>query len=137
VLECWSGFRWGEEGGQGPGEAPPSEGEKPDKSPEIAPKSTAKTEKQLESGRLPEATVPSTPAQPYPLQNASNTPTVPSDGQGNGHTVWPRAISDSPEDRQEPPPGAVFAKVVIREVWPPALGPPGDDVFDIDSEWQQ
>jgi hypothetical protein len=22
--------------------------------------------------------------------------------------------------------------VFIREVWPPALGPPGDDVFDID-----
>jgi hypothetical protein len=36
-----------------------------------------------------------------------------------------------------PPPGAVFAKVEIREVWPPALGPPGDDVFDIDPEWRR
>jgi hypothetical protein len=50
---------------------------------------------------------------------------------GNGQTVWPRAISDSPEDRQEPPPGAVFAKVEIREVWPPGLGPPDDNIFDL------
>jgi hypothetical protein len=56
---------------------------------------------------------------------------------GNGPTVWPRAISNSPEDRHEPPPGAVFAKVEIREVWPPGLGPPGDDVFDLDWRWRQ
>jgi Protein of unknown function (DUF3631)/Bifunctional DNA primase/polymerase, N-terminal len=73
--------------------------------------------------------------------------TVPSDYEAvleeqatssNGHTVWPRAISNSPEDRQEPPPDEVFAKVVIREIWPPALGPEGDDVFDLaPPRWRQ
>jgi hypothetical protein len=38
---------------------------------------------------------------------------------------------------QKPPPGAVFAKVTVREVWPPGLGPPGDDVFDLDPRWRQ
>jgi hypothetical protein len=56
----------------------------------------------------------------------------------NGSTIWPRAISTGPERRQEPTPGAVFARVEIREVWPPALGPDGDDVFDIDpGGWRQ
>jgi Protein of unknown function (DUF3631) len=67
-----------------------------------------------------------TQAQGYPSENVSNTPTPsqasPSDG-GNGQTGL---------DRQEPPPEAVSAKVSIREVWPPALGPPGDDVFDLE-----
>jgi hypothetical protein len=36
------------------------------------------------------------------------------------------------------PPGAVFAKVVVREIWPPALGPEGDDMFDIaPPRWRQ
>jgi energy-coupling factor transporter ATP-binding protein EcfA2 len=51
-------------------------------------------------------------------------------------TIWPRAISTSPEDRRDEP-GQVFARVTIREVWPPALGPPGDDVFDLDPRWRQ
>jgi hypothetical protein len=71
----------------------------------------------------PEKSDGATPAL-LPPGSLSNTPTPPSDG-GNGQTVWPRAISNSPNDRQEPPSGAVFAKVEIREVWPPALGPPG------------
>jgi Protein of unknown function (DUF3631) len=29
------------------------------------------------------------------------------------------------------------ATVWLKEVWPPALGPPGDDVFDIESGWRQ
>jgi Protein of unknown function (DUF3631)/Bifunctional DNA primase/polymerase, N-terminal len=33
------------------------------------------------------------------------------------------------------PPGQAMAKVSVREVWPPALGPAGDDVFDIDPRW--
>jgi energy-coupling factor transporter ATP-binding protein EcfA2 len=33
---------------------------------------------------------------------------------------------------------AVFAKVTVREVWPPGLGPPGDDVFDINPQgWRR
>src|SRR5262249_60420724 len=29
------------------------------------------------------------------------------------------------------PPGEARAQVFVREIWPPGLGPPGDDVFDI------
>jgi hypothetical protein len=29
------------------------------------------------------------------------------------------------------------ARVWLKEVWPPALGPPADDVFDIDPGWRQ
>ena len=35
------------------------------------------------------------------------------------------------------PPGQAGAIVFIKEVWPPALGPAGDDVFDIDPGWRQ
>jgi hypothetical protein len=31
------------------------------------------------------------------------------------------------------PPGQVMARVQIVEVWPPALGPPGDDIFELDA----
>jgi hypothetical protein len=67
-------------GGQGSDETPLSEDEETDKSPEIALKSTATTEKQPESGRLPEAAVTGTPAQPYPLRT-DRTPEHPG---GNG-----------------------------------------------------
>ena len=51
-------------------------------------------------------------------------------------SYWPRAISNSPEDRREP--GAVFAQVTIRGirgagVW--RLGP-GDNIYDIDPRWR-
>jgi hypothetical protein len=35
------------------------------------------------------------------------------------------------------PPGEAGARVFIRERWPPALGPKGDDVFDIDPSWRR
>jgi Protein of unknown function (DUF3631) len=35
------------------------------------------------------------------------------------------------------PPGQPGAIVFVREVWPPALGPAGDDIFDIDPRWRQ
>jgi Family of unknown function (DUF5906) len=44
---------------------------------------------------------------------------------GNGY-----AISSNPEDRHEPEPGQIFARVTIREIRPPALGPAGDDLND-------
>jgi hypothetical protein len=122
ALECWSASEGVKEEGEVSDGTPQAE---PDKSPEIAIKPTAKTEKQPESDGLPEAAITSTPALPYPPLNASNTPTPPSDG-GNGQTVWPRAIG------QERPPEAVSAKVKIREVWPPAFGPEGDDIFDLE-----
>jgi putative DNA primase/helicase len=40
-----------------------------------------------------------------------------------------RTPNGSPAEGQ--PPAQALARVSIREVWPPALGPPGDDVFDI------
>jgi hypothetical protein len=49
------------------------------------------------------------------------------------------------ERASDPPPsaapngkitGQAMAKVTVREVWPPALGPPGDDVFDLDPGWR-
>src|SRR5207247_1530852 len=125
-------------GGQVSGEAPSPEDGKLDKSPEVALKSTAKTEKQPEPVSLPKGALPAAPnipAQSDPPENTSNTRTPP-EGD-NDHTVWPRAISNSPEDRQQLPPGAVFAKVVIREIWPPSLGPEGDDIYDINPPgWQ-
>jgi hypothetical protein len=45
------------------------------------------------------------------------------------------------EERTQGPrqhrPGDPRAKVDIIEVWPPELGPPGDDVFDLDPGWRQ
>jgi AAA domain len=35
------------------------------------------------------------------------------------------------------PPGQALARVSIREIWPPSLGPVGDDVFDLDPGWRQ
>jgi hypothetical protein len=35
------------------------------------------------------------------------------------------------------PPAQALARVTIREVWPPSLGPPGDDVFDLDPRWRR
>ena len=35
------------------------------------------------------------------------------------------------------PPGQRNGVVWAREHWPPALGPEGDDVFDIDPGWRQ
>jgi energy-coupling factor transporter ATP-binding protein EcfA2 len=35
------------------------------------------------------------------------------------------------------PPNQAKARVWIKEVWPPGLGPPSDDVFDIDPRWRQ
>jgi hypothetical protein len=134
ALGCWSANEGVKEGEAAPAEiryvTVPIFHETTEYSPNIALKSTAKTEKQSESEGLPEATITGAPAPLNPPKNTSNTPT-PSDG-GNGQTVWPRAISHSPEDRQEPSPGAVFANVEIREVWAPGLGPAGDDVFDLD-----
>jgi hypothetical protein len=40
------------------------------------------------------------------------------------------AISRSPEDRKPPAPGQITCRVWIKEVRPPALGPPGDDLND-------
>jgi hypothetical protein len=40
------------------------------------------------------------------------------------------AISATPEDRHEPEPGQIFARVTIREIVPVPLGPPGDDLRD-------
>jgi hypothetical protein len=86
LLECWSvGAGVKEEGDVSDG-TPQAE---PDKSPEIAIKPTAKTEKQPESGGLPEAAVTSTPSQPYPPEPHSNTPTPPTEPE---ETAWlPRA----------------------------------------------
>jgi hypothetical protein len=60
----------------------------------------------------------STPSQPNPLPNTPNTRTPPSNSGGNGQG-------------QEPPPGTVSAKVTVREIWRPGLGPLGDDIFDL------
>jgi hypothetical protein len=55
------------------------------------------------------------------------------------HTKGPlRRTSNGGPSREGLPPGAVFAKVEIREVWPPGLGPAGDDVFDLDPQgWRR
>jgi hypothetical protein len=33
------------------------------------------------------------------------------------------------------PPGQAMGEVFVREIWPPALGPAGDDLLDIDERW--
>ena len=35
------------------------------------------------------------------------------------------------------PPGQAGVRVWLKERMPPALGPPGDDVFDIEPRWRQ
>jgi len=44
----------------------------------------------------------------------------------NGH-----AISTTPEDRCEPEPGQVLARIWVKEIVPVPLGPPGDDLADM------
>ena len=134
MLECWSVFRGGKHESQSAGAIPLSEGSGTAKSPGIAPKSTAKDERQRETGRLPADAAPETPLHGHPPQFASNTPTPPPTGQGNGPD---RAISATPEDRREPEP--VLARVTIREIWPPAISAgPDDDLLDIDPRgWRQ
>ena len=39
-------------------------------------------------------------------------------------------ISATPEDRREPEPGQLTARIWIREIRPPALGPVGDSLDD-------
>jgi hypothetical protein len=102
-------------------ESPPSEDEKPRKSSQIGQQSTAETKKGAESGRLTEGAALKTATAVYPPENRPNTRTVPPNG-GNGHATWPTEV---PEGRQ------LSAKVTIREIWPPGLGPPGDDIFDL------
>jgi hypothetical protein len=46
--------------------------------------------------------------------------------RGNG---WHRA--------GDKPPGQTGAVVFVKEVWPPALGPAGDDIYDLDPGWRQ
>jgi len=53
--------------------------------------------------------------------------------QGRPTNGGPR--SESQEDGL--PPEQVKARVFVKEVWPPALGPPGDDVFDINPRRRQ
>jgi hypothetical protein len=76
-----------------------------------------------DDGDATESNGPLLPPDPH-----SNTPTPPTGGfrppWGNG---WYRA-GDSPQA------GAI---VFVREVWPPALGPAGDDVFDLNPRWRQ
>jgi hypothetical protein len=62
------------------------------------------------------------------LNDLNGSERVPTNGfgppRGNG---W-HLVGDQPQGR---------AIVFVKEVWPPALGPPGDDVFDIDPRWRQ
>jgi hypothetical protein len=40
------------------------------------------------------------------------------------------AISHCPEDRKPLEPGQLTARIWVKEIRPPALGPPGDDLND-------
>src|SRR5262249_33542701 len=82
---------------------------------------------------------------PLPPNPSSNTPTVPSDFDA---VLEERAAQGSPTNGYRPPRGKGWhlagdqpqakarAVVFVKEVWPPALGPPGDDIFDLDPGWR-
>ena len=70
---------------------------------------------------LPES--PEWSAAPSAIPNGDNGVRPP---RGNG---W-HLFADKPGS-----PRQTAARVWIREIWPPALGPKGDDVFDIDPGW--
>jgi hypothetical protein len=96
---------------------------------------------------------------PLPLNQSSNTPTppvpspVPSNydpvieelaARADDYPELPACLRRAPnngsprgESSEGLPPGQGMAKVFIKEVWPPALGPPGDDVFDLEWRWRQ
>jgi AAA domain len=62
--------------------------------------------------------------------------------KANGKAAESQHLNDlnGPERGNDPtqlPGGQAMAQVEIREVWPPSLGPPGDDVFEIDPRWRQ
>jgi hypothetical protein len=63
-----------------------------------------------------------------PPGSLSNTPTPTSNSGGNGQGQ-PGAVFAKVKVLQEPPPGV--STVTVREIWPPKLGPPGDDIFDL------
>ena len=58
--------------------------------------------------------------------NASDSP---DSSDSNSRTQSVRVPNGELEARGEPPPPET--KVVVKEIWPPALGPEGDDVFDL------
>src|SRR5262249_44621650 len=57
---------------------------------------------------------------------------------GKGGFDQATAMADGPEEpwgvfSRWPAGGADKTKIYVREAWPPALGPAGDDVFDLDT----
>jgi hypothetical protein len=67
------------------------------------------------------------------VHTCPQAPYLPSQGTGKhegNHGGNGYAVSATPEDRREPEPGQIFARVTIREIRPPALGPLGDSLDD-------
>jgi Protein of unknown function (DUF3631) len=62
-----------------------------------------------------------------PAANVSDVSDVSLVGEGRG----------APKGELGLPPGQALARVSIREIWPPSLGPVGDDILDIDPHWRQ
>jgi hypothetical protein len=71
------------------------------------------------------------------MDGAGNSGRLPSDYDA---VLEELAAQGGPTNRSRPPRGNGWrlvagqqggTRVWLREVWPPALGPPGDDVFDL------
>jgi hypothetical protein len=98
---------------------------------------------QIEMTNLAQRAIPPRPAPPL---NTVTGARVPSDYDA---VLEERATRGQPTNGYRPPRGKDWhlagdnpagqagARVWLREVWPPALGPPGDDVFDLDPRWRQ
>jgi Protein of unknown function (DUF3631) len=93
-----------------------------------------------ESGAETDSATTSTPL------NTVNGARVPSDyeavfeeraAQGRGTNGFRPPRGNGWHSIGELPPGQASARAFLKEVWPPALGPPGDDVFDLDARWRQ
>ncbi len=99
-----------------------------------------------EPAALPVQTLPEVPEVPEWAQAADKTAEFETPKSGNGKRALPE-LPDLPAClRRAPkgghpaeglPPGQAMARVFVREIWPPSLGPEGDDVFDIDPRWRQ
>jgi hypothetical protein len=99
---------------------------------------------------LPVQTLPELPECPIGLQTSDKTAEFETPKSGNGKSGLPE-LPDLPDCmRRAPAPSGngnlaedlphgwqATARVLIKEVWRPSLGPAGDDVFEIDPGWRR
>jgi len=94
-------------------------------------------EEEVEEDDASEPEQPETLLPPDPHLNTSTPPVCSAPFYDPGPI--PESLRRAPNGtgREGLPPGQARARVSIKELWPPSLGPAGDDIFDIAPSWRQ